>query len=131
MLYPCELHAPRLRLRRLRPTRVLIGMNLGGDLGLQGLEPRVLEPAPPCEDSDAEACKPGSGPDGLPAVEIRDRRTGEFVLFPQLDQGRVFSLADPTRWVEASTGELEVRFTNDRAEGIGFQFNVQLEGDVS
>ena len=134
----------------LKPTRVLVGMNFGGDIGLQGLDPETLQPAPACvgpvpsqnasgndpgatskPGQEGDACDPKSGPDGLPAVEIRDRKTGEFVLFPAFDQGRVYSLDDPERWVDASTGEVEVRFTNDSPDGIGFQFNVQLEGDVS
>jgi len=95
--------------------------------GQSGSAPNASpKPAPASDD-----CEPKSGPDGLPAVEIRDRTTGDFVLFPQFEQGRVYSLSDPTRWVDASTGEVEIRFTNDRSDGIGFQFNVQLEGDVS
>jgi hypothetical protein len=139
----------------LKPSRVLVGMNFGGDIGLQGLEPEVIQPAPECvvpvasggqsgngqsgnapdatpkPAQDGDACKATSGQDGLPGVEIRDRTTGAFVLFPHFEAGRVYSLDDPTRWVDASTGEVEVRFTNDGADSMGFQFNVQLEGDVS
>jgi hypothetical protein len=139
----------------LKPSRVLLGMNFGGDIGLQGLEPEGIQPAPECvvpvasggqsgtgqsgnapnatpkPAQDGDACEAHSGQDGLPAVELRDRTTGEFVLFPHFEAGRVYSLGDPTRWVVASTGEVEVRFTNDGSDGMGFQFNVQLEGDVS
>jgi hypothetical protein len=145
----------------LKPTRLLLGMNFGGDIGLQGLDPEVLQPAPDCvvpvgsggqggngqssggkigsapnatpkPSQDAEdACTATSTADGLPGVGIRDRTTGDFVLFPPFEQSRVYSIGDPTRWVDASTGEVEVRFTNDGVDGMGFQFNVQLEGDVS
>jgi hypothetical protein len=95
-------------------------------VGLAGVPVTELEPAV-CPE---EGCDPPAEFDGLPEVGFRDRLTGEFVQFPHLNQSQVYALKDPARWVDPSTGEVEVRFSNDRPDGIGFQFNVQLEGDV-
>ena len=109
------------------PTRVLVGMNFGGDIGLPPAGAKELEPSPPCPEA---GCQTEPSEDGLPEVAIRDRLTGEFVAFPHLAQSQVYSLKEPARWVDPSTGEVEVKFTNQRSDMAGFQFSVQLEGDV-
>ena len=117
------------------PSRVVVGMNFGGDLGMVGNATLPLEPKAPCPDGADECEDPEEEPqdffDGLPELELRDVRTGDWVAFPHLTQGRTYELADPARWVDPGTGELQARFVNDRAEGVGFGFGVQLEGDVS
>jgi hypothetical protein len=115
---------------RFTASRVIVGMGFGGEIGFGGLDPVALEPAPPCPES---GCEVKGDWDGLPEIELRDRATGEFIRFPHLAQGQIYTLKDPARWVDPSTGELEARFSNERpdgAGGIGFQFSVQLEGDV-
>jgi hypothetical protein len=118
---------------RFTASQVVVGLNFGGDVGVEGLEPTTIEPLKPviCNQKDPGGCKPEPNPDGLPEVAIRDRRTGDFVAFPHLDQGRVYALKEPTRWVDPATGEIEAKFTNDRSDTVSFQFTVQLEGDVS
>lgn len=111
--------------------KVVLGMGFGGDIGA-GLIPEKLEPAPPCVEGDA-SCAPEEQPffDGVPEVELRDHATGEWVAFPHLQQGRAYEVASPERWVDPATGELQVRFVNERADQVSFGFAVQLEGVVS
>jgi hypothetical protein len=44
--------------------------------------------------------------------------------------GRPYVLPDPARWVSPSTGEVGVRFVNERQEGVYFQFPISLTGTV-
>jgi hypothetical protein len=48
----------------------------------------------------------------------------------QMDVGRAYDVADPDRYVDPGSGTLLVRFVNDFQEGIGFNFQVRIEGDV-
>jgi hypothetical protein len=45
-------------------------------------------------------------------------------------QGTSYELADEPRWVDPTTGELQVRFVNERPDQIYFQLQVRLEGTV-
>jgi hypothetical protein len=113
----------------LRPSRVLLGMTWGGDLASMGGKILPLEPQDRCEPTEADPC-PQPPEDGLPEVEIRDRATGEWVQFPRLAQNQTYELADPARWVDRATGEVAIRFVNDRVEGVGFGFAVELTGEI-
>ena len=70
--------------------------------------------------------------DFLPEVEVFDRTgDGAWVRLPRLDAEASYSLVDPTRYVDPTTGQLLVRFVNDNPEGsAGFSFQVALEGNV-
>lgn len=107
--------------------RVIVAMNFGGDPGMIG-DPKILEPEARCDPALDELCE--KFVDGLPDFDVLDRRTGEWVQFPHLGPNAAYALADPGRWIDPATGELQVRFVNERQEGIGFQFHVQLEGSV-
>ena len=91
-------------------------------------DPKILEPEARCDPALDELCE--KFVDGLPDFDVLDRRTGEWVQFPHLGPNAAYALADPGRWIDPATGELQVRFVNERQEGIGFQFHVQLEGSV-
>jgi len=67
---------------------------------------------------------------GLPAVEVLDVETGEWRRLPEPVAGTAISIRNPARYVDAASGTLQLRFVNDRAEGVGFQLAVQLEGIV-
>jgi len=115
------------------PSRVVVGMNFGGDLGFIGdglpaLEPAQLCAGEPCDDPDQPA--PAGFP-FLPRLEVRDVDTGAWVAFQPLEQGRAYELEDPDRWVEPATGEVHVRFVNRGSDVIGFGFGIQLEGAVA
>jgi hypothetical protein len=112
-----------------RPTRVLLGMTWGGDISLPGRPPTVLEPIERCEPTEDVPC-PVPPQDGLPEVEVRDRITGEWIPFPHFEQNQAYELGDAERWVDPSTGELAVRFVNDRVDGVNFGFAVELTGIV-
>lgn len=106
---------------------IIVAMNFGGDPGLLP-DPKVLEPAARCDPATDEGCVIPQ--DGMPDFDLLDRQTGEWVQFPHLEPSMAYRIADPSRWVDATTGELQVRFVNDRADVVGFQFHVQLGGSV-
>ncbi|MEI7744854.1 MAG: polymer-forming cytoskeletal protein, partial [Chloroflexota bacterium] len=109
------------------PTKVVIGMAFGGDLSMPAGAPIALREAARCEAGTAGCVLPV---DGLPDFEVLDVRTGTWVQFEHVTQGRPYELTDAARWVEPLTGELQVRFVNQRADQISFQFPVELTGSV-
>jgi hypothetical protein len=68
--------------------------------------------------------------DSIPIVELFDRVSGEWMRFPHIAAGTAVEIADPQRWVDPASGAVLVRLRSDRADGVGFQFQVQLEGEV-
>jgi hypothetical protein len=68
--------------------------------------------------------------DNIPIVELYDRIAGQWMRFPHIAAGSSMTIADPERWVDPASGSVLVRFRADRPDGVGFQFQVQLEGDV-
>ena len=80
-------------------------------------------------------CEPGTEgcvlpQDGLPEVEALDRRTGDWIQFAHMAQGVGYELTDAARWIDPASGELQVRFVNERQDQVYFQFLVRLEGTV-
>jgi hypothetical protein len=72
--------------------------------------------------------------DFLPEVEVFDR-TGEgaWVRLPRLTAEASYTLADPTRYVDPSTGQVLMRFVNeslDPGSSVGFSFQLALVGNV-
>jgi hypothetical protein len=108
-------------------TRVLVAMTFGGELTMPGGQGRPLEARVRCEPG-AEGCLVPQ--DGLPDVEVLDRRTGQWVQFEHMVQGVPYTLADPERWVDPASGEVQVTFVNERQDQVYFQFLVRLEGTV-
>jgi hypothetical protein len=120
------------------PTKVILMMGFGGDqIGGIGGGGKVIEPvpaspppvcaAPPCETT---APDPNAGFDGLPETEVFDREAGEWRRLPHLTGGNAFELKEPARYVDPSTGTIQVRFVNDRQDSVGMSFNVSLQGEV-
>jgi hypothetical protein len=69
--------------------------------------------------------------DFLPELEVFDLETGEWARLPRLEDSRGYVLKNPTRYVDAGTGQLLVRFVNDAPDSqIGFGFQLALEGVV-
>jgi hypothetical protein len=121
---------------RFEASRVLLAFNTGEQATLPNpgtdVEP---EPAP----TPASTPEPGASaapvappPDwgGLPAVDVLDVRTGEWRRLPGPVAGMSISIRDPGRFVDPASGTLQLRFVNDQAESVNFQFSVQLEGVV-
>ena len=48
----------------------------------------------------------------------------------KLEVGSLYEVADPERYVDPGSGTLLVRFVNDVQDGIGFNFQVRIEGEV-
>ncbi len=106
---------------------VTIALTSGGDPSMPAGVPVPLK--------EAVRCDPGSAGcaiarDGLPELDVLDVRTGAWVQFEHLRQGVAYALSDAARWVDPSSGELQVRFVNQGQDSIGFQFPVALEGTV-
>jgi len=57
-------------------------------------------------------------------------RTGAWVQFAHMAQNTPYELADASRWVDPASGEVQVRFVNERQDQISFQFPIQIEGTV-
>ncbi|MCJ7710234.1 MAG: hypothetical protein MUQ32_05325 [Chloroflexi bacterium] len=109
------------------PTAVLLAMTFGGDTTMPAGVAAALKETVRC-DPGTEGCVLPQ--DGLPELEVLDVRTGAWVQFEHLRQATAYELADPGRWVDPASGELQVRFVNSRQDGTGFQFPVVLEGTI-
>ncbi len=122
-------------------TRVLLAMGFGEPVGGQGqpIAPAEAQPSPsegppvacnvgPCP-SD-QPIKGGGGFDGLPEMEVFDLTTGIWQRLPHLTQGVSYSLTDPRKYVDPSTGTIQIRFVNDRSDGVGMSFSLSMEGNV-
>jgi hypothetical protein len=112
---------------RFDVTAVTLAMTFNGDPSMPAGAPVALKETIRC-DPGTEGC--AAAQDGLPELEVLDIRTGAWVQFEHMKQGVAYSLADPARWVDPVSGELQVKFVNPRQDGIGFQFPVALEGTV-
>ena len=47
-----------------------------------------------------------------------DVRNGEWVQFDHMLQGVAYELTDPARWIDPASGELQVRFVNERQDQV-------------
>ena len=109
------------------PDRIVVGLTFGGDVSLPAGKTRTLEETTRCEPGSDGCVVPQ---DGLPDIEVLDVRTGQWVQFKHLVQGASYELPDPARWLDAATGELQVKFVNERQDQISFMFPVRIEGTV-
>jgi len=107
--------------------RLVVAMTFGGDFTMPGGEPQRLPETVRCDPAKPGCTVPQ---DGLPDIEVLDVGTGKWVQFEHMVQGRAYELASPTRWVDPSSGEVQVRFVNERQDGIGFQFPLAISGVI-
>ena len=130
----------------LTATNVVLGMNFGGDFSTLAGKPKDIAPLAkqPCADEDKDtpkctppptepACDPNSQDcfNQIPWVEVFDRSgDGRWLRLPRLDAGSTYALKDPSRYVDPGTGTVLVRFVNETVNGIGFQFQLRIEGNV-
>ena len=66
----------------------------------------------------------------MPEVEFFDRTAGQWVRLPHLTVSDRYRLDDATRYVDPEAGTVLVRFVNDRSDGVGFTFDLAIEGVV-
>lgn len=111
----------------LTPSKIVFGMTFGGDMPVAAGQGRELKETTRCEPGTDGCVVPA---DGLPDIEVLDRGTGEWVQFEHLLQGVSYELANPARWLDPASGELQVRFVNERQDQVSFQFPVRIEGSV-
>ncbi|OGO58371.1 MAG: hypothetical protein A2V85_13030 [Chloroflexi bacterium RBG_16_72_14] len=109
------------------PKQVVVAMTFGGDISIPSGNPKALAEEARCDPADEGCVTPQ---DGLPDIEVLDVRTGEWVQFAHMQQGAAYELADAGRWVDPASGEVQVRFVNERQEGIGFQFPISISGVI-
>ena len=55
--------------------------------------------------------------------------TATWVRLPHLAGGARYAVAEPARYVDPTTGTVLVRFVNDRSDGVGFSFDLSIDGD--
>jgi hypothetical protein len=116
-------------------SKILLQPGFGGDvIAVTG---KPIDPLP--HPTPAPSGEPSTKPidpnepvpfDGMPEVEVFDLTTGQWARLPHLSQGTTYELNHPERYVDPATGSLQVKFVNDRQDGVGFGFNVSLEGTV-
>jgi hypothetical protein len=111
----------------LQPSSVKVAMTFGGDFTMPSGRTTALKEAARCE-AGAEGCVLPM--DGLPDIEVLDQRTGSWVQFEHMTQGKAYELADAARWVDPATGEVQVRFVNQRTDQVSFQFPVEITGTI-
>jgi hypothetical protein len=109
------------------PESVVVALTQGGDITMPSGDPVALEEQARCDPAVA-SCPVQQ--DGLPDIEVLDVQTGDWVQFAHLQANRAYSLPDPARWVDPATGEVQVKWVNERQDGIGFQFGMILTGTV-
>lgn len=68
--------------------------------------------------------------DGTPFVELFDRTSAAWVRLAHISNSASVTVADPTHYVDPSSGTVLVRFRSSDQNGSGFNFQVQLEGRV-
>jgi hypothetical protein len=114
-------------------------LSLGSGGGGQGVLPggKAITPLAsiPATCTDGTNTKPAGcvAPrlDLLPEIEMFDRSgAGAWVRLPQITADASYTLADPARYVDPATGQVQVRFVNDNPQSNGFGFQLVLVGDV-
>jgi hypothetical protein len=115
----------------IEASQLAIGFNFG-EFGVGG-EPNPVKPLdkPPvaCADQPAEGCGQQVF-DGLPEVELYDLTTATWRRLPHLNSGSRYAIADPGHYVDATTGTVLVRFINEFSDGVGFNLDLSITGDV-
>lgn len=120
---------------RFTASEVRLVLGQGGGLGPVGGEPIEPLPSTPVACTDSLNTQPRGCQarrlDFLPDVDVFDVARGEWLRLPRLISESAYSLTDPTRYVDPSTGQMLIRFVNDNPEGsAGFTFQLVLVGEV-
>ena len=130
---------------RLTPSDLVITVN--GDASLSGtvpVEPLASVPPPcPAPSIDQPPDQPAASPfvtprpdcqqlfqDGLAEVEVFDLGKQTWDRLPHLTGGNRYSVADPSRYMDPTSGTVLIRYVNDRADQVGFQVDVAITGTI-
>ena len=120
-------YQPNLAGRAIEPTRLVLQVNQSGSAsGISG--PKVTPTGP--ADGPPTKVEVAAESDGVPTIEIFDVTTHSWMRLGHVANGAAADLAEPARYVDPNTGAVLIRFRSDRQDGVGFQFQVQLEGTI-
>jgi hypothetical protein len=108
-------------------SKVVVAVTNNGETTMPGGNPVTATEQARC-DPAAEGCVLPQ--DALPDIEVLDVATGAWVQFAHLAGSRPYELTDAARWVDPASGEIQVRFVNERPDPLYFQFNIMVTGDV-
>jgi hypothetical protein len=121
---------------RFTATAIKMVLGNGSGLGLSGAG-KAIEPLPaiPVTCTDPVKGEPKGCValrlDSLPEVEVFDRTgAGAWVRLPQMSAEATYSLANPTRYIDPTSGQVLVRFVNENSQGANFTFDLALIGAV-
>ena len=122
-------------------SKVHLALGFGGD-SIGGGAGKPVEPVPivcvlpspgPVKPpaSSCPAPLPADQFDGIPEVEVFDRTgDGAWLRLPHFQQGATYDLDHPERYVDPTSGTIQVRFVNDHPDSVGISFLVSLEGTI-
>lgn len=120
-----QLYRPPVFDGTLAASRLILSVN-GIGVGLPTDEVTVTGSG----DTPLTAAEQGQiATDGTPFVELFDRVDG-WVRLEHIANSTSVSVADPTRYVDPTSGGVLVRFRAGDQNGIGFPFQMQLEGAI-
>ncbi len=108
------------------PSDVVVAMN-NGDPTMLGGDPIAAKPEVRCDITTANCSRVQ---DGLPELDVFDVKAGVWVQFAHLSLGQSYRLPDASRWLDPATGDLRVRFVNERTDQVYFKFRAVVSGSV-
>jgi hypothetical protein len=115
--------------------RLAVGFGPDASIGGAGV---TVEPIPDvCLDPKAKhalSCpspQPADQFDGLPEVEIFDRTgAGTWHRLPHLAMGQTYDVVNAARYADPGSGQVLVRFVNERQDPVNIYLAVSIEGTV-
>ncbi|HEY3336604.1 MAG TPA: hypothetical protein VGK16_15340 [Candidatus Limnocylindrales bacterium] len=108
-------------------SRVVVALSLNGETTMPGGNPVAATEKPRCDPATEGCVLPQ---DALPDLEVLDVATGAWVQLAHLAASRPYELSDAARWVNPTSGEVQVRFVNERPDPVYFQFLISIMGAV-
>jgi hypothetical protein len=109
------------------PSDVVLAMTNGGDQTMPSGTPLDAKAEVRCDITVATCSRVQ---DGLPELDVFDVKAGAWVQFAHLSLGQSYRLPDASRWLDPATGDLRVRFVNERTDQVYFQFRAVVSGSV-
>jgi hypothetical protein len=83
---------------------------------------------PDCLSNPCDEVGNGKSGTGMPGVAIFDVEAGAWRGLADLQPGPGYQVKDPARYVDPSSGTVLFKFSAPGQDGVGFSFNVWLEG---
>jgi hypothetical protein len=69
--------------------------------------------------------------DGLPEVEVFDRTgTGSWHRLPHMQMGQTYDVANAERYADPGSGQVLIRFVNERQDPVNMYLSISIEGTV-